>query len=52
MKMFDSLAGYILESPKHLRGVRPQKANVSLPSALKEFCGSVQTEPVQVVVGI
>lgn len=44
MKMFDSLAGYILQSLKHLGGVRPQRANVSLPSALKESCGSVQSQ--------
>lgn len=42
--MFDSLAGYILESLQHVGGVRPQRANVSLPSALKESDGSVQSQ--------
>lgn len=44
MKMFNSLAGYILGSLKHLGGVRPQRTNVSLLSALKESCGSVHSQ--------
>ena len=36
MKIFDSLAGPILRSLEHLGRIRLQRANIALPSGLKE----------------